>query len=1132
MAPTSAQVLDIIAEITGYDAGTLLPDMELEADLGVDTVKQATILAKLGERFGVSADDGFRLADFLTIRSIIERFQSTPTVATTAVPPPPTAPSPQPAGPVGTLDLARDSVLRVIAEVTGYSADILTPDMELEADLGVDTVKQATIMAVLAEKAGFSPDDQFRMAEVPSIGHIIAKFGGVGSPVMAQPAAKSVNSIALVDADRRSPGSAEVAPIAPVRQHPAKKSDYHPPTPIEALVEILTLRTDYPPEMLTPELSLRGDLALDPEVIEDIRCRIVERFGLPPDWVLDADASLANLGCSLATLATSTSDQTPVDLARQVLVLRPTPIAASETKLKQQSIWVIGDHGKIVSAVQRSLAPLVRSCAAFALPKSGTDDIIAAFERFAGSSKADIVVDTTACGGKADIHTMRPKDAEALIERAADARFRIYKLLSKQKDLPCRILAVTAMDGCFGLGTDNSARLNPVFGLYRGFYKTLRKEWRKTAVSILDVRTSEIADRIASELAGDGPGVEVCYLDGVRHRIVLDDVAFGEPSASVNLDLSDVVVATGGGSGITAQIVRELARRAPSRFLLTGRFELPEDVARLASLSEAEWNDEKDRIRKRLAGTGSGVPPIAVERELAVLKRNAEIYRTVEALHAAGCEVRYRAVDARDRGGMSAVLNETRKAWGPITVLIHGAGIEISHSFFDKSADEFRQVHSVKTLGALHLGQLCRKDPLRAVVAFSSISARFGNAGQIDYTAANGFLDVWARDLGRCMGIHALSLAWSGWSEVGMAWRSSFVREMGEAAGVNLIDPQTGSQAAVREILAANGPTEVVLHRGLGFMNEPGLAEVDLARLPFIDWVEQTGGTVRTVHRRFSPKRDIILDQHRFGGAALMPGVGFIELLAEARTLFERPREGAFVFRGLEFSETLRFFREQGREVRVDVTPSPDFPGRYLMIAASPFRAVVATQTQLRRHCRAEVSIEPPDLEWVQRQNWEIKNVRQDSLKRVLASLQHLSYRVELGPLYNEMQRKGDDVEDVEVLWNNETICIPMPLPRLQIEHPGYARMQYVTNPAFLDSAHQTAAMFALLLTNEAFLPAGADEFVVLRAPNVPGTYRVIAKLKERSQDRTVYDIGMWNEQNELFAYIKRSAFKRVRQQL
>ena len=214
----------------------------------------------------------------------------------------------------------------------------------------------------------------------------------------------------------------------------------------------------------------------------------------------------------------------------------------------------------------------------------------------------------------------------------------------------------------------------------------------------------------------------------------------------------------------------------------------------------------------------------------------------------------------------------------------------------------------------------------------------------------------------------------------------------------------------------------------------------------------------------------------------------------------------------------------------MDVTPSAGFPGRYHLIASSPFRAVVATQTQLRRHCRAEVSIEPPDREWVQRQDWELKNVRRDSLKRVLASLQHLSYRVELGPLFNEMQRKGDDVEDVEVLWNDEAICIPMPLPRLQIEHPGYALGQYLTNPAFLDAAHQTAAMFALLLTNEAFLPAGADEFAVLRAPNVPGKYRVIAKLRERSEDRTVYDIGMWDDQGELFAYVKRSAFKRVRQ--
>jgi len=47
------EILDIYSEITGYPKEMLDLNMEIEADLGIDTVKQATILSMISEKFNI-----------------------------------------------------------------------------------------------------------------------------------------------------------------------------------------------------------------------------------------------------------------------------------------------------------------------------------------------------------------------------------------------------------------------------------------------------------------------------------------------------------------------------------------------------------------------------------------------------------------------------------------------------------------------------------------------------------------------------------------------------------------------------------------------------------------------------------------------------------------------------------------------------------------------------------------------------------------------------------------------------------------------------------------------------------------------------------------------------------------------
>lgn len=65
----------------------------------------------------------------------------------------PAATAPRP-----TADDVRTALLDALCEVTGYPAEVIDPDMDLEADLGIDSVKQMQALGTVAERVGIQPE--------------------------------------------------------------------------------------------------------------------------------------------------------------------------------------------------------------------------------------------------------------------------------------------------------------------------------------------------------------------------------------------------------------------------------------------------------------------------------------------------------------------------------------------------------------------------------------------------------------------------------------------------------------------------------------------------------------------------------------------------------------------------------------------------------------------------------------------------------------------------------------------------------------------------------------------------------------------------------------------------------------
>jgi NADP-dependent 3-hydroxy acid dehydrogenase YdfG/acyl carrier protein len=113
--------------------------------------------------------------------------------------------APPAAPPAPGLDVAAlaTTLLGIVAEKTGYPVEMLNPEMELEADLGIDSIKRVEILAALRAAAPNLPEvDPRELASLRTISAIMAKLHG-GAPAAAAPAPLGfpIARIGLAEAD-------------------------------------------------------------------------------------------------------------------------------------------------------------------------------------------------------------------------------------------------------------------------------------------------------------------------------------------------------------------------------------------------------------------------------------------------------------------------------------------------------------------------------------------------------------------------------------------------------------------------------------------------------------------------------------------------------------------------------------------------------------------------------------------------------------------------------------------------------------------------------------------------------------------------------------------------------------------
>ncbi len=226
----SELVLAVVSDKTGYPTDMIDGDMELESDLGIDSIKRVEILSELNKKMGeiFTADDVATLATKGSIQEITAYLETLDGGVSGEEAP----------GEVSGGAVSEDMetlVLAVVSDKTGYPTDMIDGDMELESDLGIDSIKRVEILSDINKKLGniFTADDVTGLSGKGSIGEIVEYLASIT-------------------------GSAP----ATAPQQPAERGASG--TAIEKVVlECISDKTGYPTDMIDVTMELESDLGID-----------------------------------------------------------------------------------------------------------------------------------------------------------------------------------------------------------------------------------------------------------------------------------------------------------------------------------------------------------------------------------------------------------------------------------------------------------------------------------------------------------------------------------------------------------------------------------------------------------------------------------------------------------------------------------------------------------------------------------------------------------------------------------------------------------------------------------------------------------------------------------------------------
>ncbi|MGH8908978.1 MAG: type I polyketide synthase [Egibacteraceae bacterium] len=383
------------------------------------------------------------------------------------------------------------------------------------------------------------------------------------------------------------------------------------------------------------------------------------------------------------------------------------------------------------------------------------------------------------------------------------------------------------------------------------FARTLFLEAEHINVCVVDVgydQAAGAADTIVAEVAAADGFVEAHYsADGHRRSPVLRPLAAAPvgsaPDVLSGLGPADVLLVTGGGKGIAAECALALGQATGVRLALVGR-------------------------------SRSGDDP--------------ELDANLARMRAAGVQVAYASGDLTDPSRTEAAIAALQQALGPITAVLHGAGMNIPCLIRELDEERVLATLKPKVHGLQHvLAALDSRAPagLRLLIAFGSLIARAGMRGEGDYGLANEWMALEVeRFAGAHPGCRCLTLEWSAWSGVGIVERLGRVEAL-TREGIDCMPVDLAVDAMMRLLARSDVNGSIVLTGRVRQGPTVTFPHSDLELLRFLEQPRvQYPGIELVVDTTVRADKDLYLQDHVMDGNAIFPAVFALEAMSQAAT--------------------------------------------------------------------------------------------------------------------------------------------------------------------------------------------------------------------------------------------------------
>lgn len=610
-----------------------------------------------------------------------------------------------------------------------------------------------------------------------------------------------------------------------------------------ALLDQLTEITGYPPEVLNLDADLQHDLSVRPEetltLIEQMQHRLAAQCqppaGRPPKTlrqVLEFLQSTADRSTAASEPEDANADQAaalqPSTLARRsILELVDAPWHGPPAPgfRPQGAVLLLGDNP--TADVLRRRFEAQGATVHHPQASRGLEEVLAALERLPSEPAIRHVFILTgldcAWNGVPTAEQWRTRREQGIELPLLSLQKWRQRLAPDQLAEPATIVAATRLGGDFGVAERVVA---PEGGWVAGLLKALNVELNRrrqpVVVKVCDFSPLDtpdaIADALLRELAERSAEVEVA-LGGGQRRILraVEQSADTLPCRPPRRGTTWLI--TGGARGVTAEVAIKLGLAYGLKLHLVGSSPAPEADAPWRNRSPEELKALKRAIVRQAIGEGK-----SPEKQWDRLKNSIEIDKNLQRMRQLGLDVSYHACDVSDWAGLGRVLDDVRRASGPIVGIVHGAGFAKTSRLELLKRENLTKTIDAKLSGALGLMQLTQQDPLAYFIGFGSISGRYGGNGLGDYAAANEMLAklcAWFRTVRPTCATTCMQ--WQSWDEVGMAVQpdSSFgsrgvlkMKFMPTAEGVEHVCGELRAGLPQTEVLIDDGEFERLIGAG------------------------------------------------------------------------------------------------------------------------------------------------------------------------------------------------------------------------------------------------------------------------------------------------------------------------------